>query len=150
MKKIVTLCAVVGASALLAACSSNQTDNNIVGSYLLVSVNDQPIPNAIPPVLNITQDSSVTNIQLNGKMCNIFNGQAIYQNGVLQAADGVAMTRVFCNEPTLNQLDTVIGDMLSKGANVEKVNGKLVLKSGNNTLVYQQQNLPMTQKDNTK
>jgi len=151
MKKIATLCAVVGVSALLAACTTHKKiDNNIVGSYVLVAVNDQPIPNSIPPVLNISRDSSITTIQLNGKMCNVFNGQAIYQNGVLKAADGVAMTRVFCDEPTLNQLDTVIGDMLRKGAYVEKANGQLVLRTTDNTLVYEQQDLPMTQKDNTR
>lgn len=152
MKKIMTLTAIVGLSVLLAACSNtkNNTDKSIVGSYVLVSVNDQPLPNTIPPVLNVTEDSDVTKIQVDGKMCNIFNGQAIYQNGVLQAADGVAMTRVFCSEPVLNDLDKLIGDMLTNGAQVEKQKDQLVLKSGENTLIYQQKNVPLTQKDDTK
>lgn len=152
MKINAKLCAVVGVAGLLAACSNGPkaADQSIAGSYVLVSLNDQPLPNSIPPVLNVTESSEVTKIDINGKMCNIFNGQAIYQNGVLQAANGVAMTRMYCSETALNELDTLIGNMLASGAKVEKVDGKLILKSGNNTLVYQQKELPMTHKDNTK
>lgn len=151
MKKVATLCAIAGISVLLAACANEKkTDDSIVGSYTLVSSNDEPIQNSIPPVLNITEASDVTKIQIAGQMCNFFNGQAVYQNGVLQAADGIAATRMYCSEAELNNLDNVFGQMLANGAQVEKVNGKLILTSGHNTLTYKQNMQPLTQKDNTK
>lgn len=151
MKKVATLCAIAGISVLLAGCANEKkVDNSIIGSYVLVSANDEPIQNSIPPVLNITEDSDVTRIKIAGQMCNFFNGQAIYQNGVLQASDGVAATRMYCSEAELNNLDNIFGQMLGNGAQVEKVNGKLILTSGHNTLVYKQKVQPLTQRDNTK
>lgn len=149
MKKFVTLVAIVGLSSVLAACaSSNNKDASIAGSYVLVSANDQPIPQTIPPVINLSVNDDLTQVKINGKMCNVFNGNTTYNNGILQG--NFMMTRALCSEPVLNALDTQVGLMFAQGAKVEKVDGKLVLTSGNNKLVYQQQYLPMTSKDNTK
>lgn len=153
MKKMATLCTIASISVLLAACSNEKkevTDTNIIGSYVLVSSNDEPIQRVIPPELKITEDSDITKIKIEGQMCNFFNGQTIYQNGVLQAADGIAVTRMYCSEEELNNLDNIFGQMLANGAQVEKVNGKLIISSGHNTLVYKQKAQPLTQKDNTK
>ncbi|RKS86895.1 heat shock protein HslJ [Orbus hercynius] len=146
MKKLITLAAVVGVTSLLAACSSHSKNETIDGSYILVSANEQPLPQSIPPVINLSVNDDLTQVKVSGKMCNVFNGDTNYQNGVLQG--NFMMTRAMCSEPVLNALDTQISQMFAQGVKVEKVDGKLVFTSGNNTLVYQP--LQLTSKDNTK
>ncbi|WP_392559313.1 META domain-containing protein [Orbus mooreae] len=150
MKKFVTLVAILGLSSVLAACSSSNQNKaeTIEGSYVLISANDQTLPQSIPPVIDLSVSDDLTEVQIKGKMCNLFNGNANYQNGVLQG--NFMMTRALCNEPELNALDMQVSQMFAKGVKVQKSDDKLILTSGTDTLVYQQKALPMTQKDNTK
>ena len=74
-------------------------------------------------------------MQISGAMCNRFFGQATLQGDQLKA-EGLAMTRMMCNEPQLNALDNQFGQMLSSGAQVSLNGQQLTLKSDQHTLIY--------------
>lgn len=145
MKKLVTLVAILGVASVLSACSSTHQnkDETIDGSYILVSANDQQLPETIPPVINLSVSDDLTQVVVSGKMCNVFNGNAAYQGGVLQG--NFMMTRALCSEQALNALDLQVGQMFANGAKVEKSGDHLILTSGNDKLVYKAVTAPAQQ-----
>lgn len=74
-------------------------------------------------------------MQISGSMCNRFFGQATL-NGDQLKAEGLAMTRMMCAEPQLNELDNQLGQMLHTGAQVSLNGQQLTLKNEQHTLVY--------------
>ena len=83
-------------------------------SYELVAVNGkafEPAKGGAAPHIEFGENMHVT-----GKMCNNFFGQAaISKRGVL-TAKGVGMTRKFCENAVLNNLDNDIALLLEGGA----------------------------------
>jgi len=74
-------------------------------------------------------------MQISGAMCNRFFGEATLTGDQLKS-EGLAMTRMMCSEPQLNELDNQIGQMLTKGAQVSFNGQQLTLKSDQHTLTY--------------
>ncbi|HAP82544.1 MAG TPA: heat-inducible protein, partial [Enterobacteriaceae bacterium] len=64
-----------------------------------------------------------------------FMGQGKLDGNVLKV-DGMASTRMLCAEPELNQLDILIGEMLTSGATVDAKSQSLILSNQQHTLVY--------------
>lgn len=141
MKKLIFIAALV----VLAACSQDnsmtQNTSNVQvkdiqhHNYVLVAIDGKPYvtaKNAMSPNIAFGQNMNIT-----GSMCNNFFGQGALNDGVL-TAKGVGMTRKFCSDPTLNQLDQTIGQLLENGAKVTlKDNGKnLVLSNDAATLEF--------------
>lgn len=83
-------------------------------NYELVTVNGkafEPVKGGAAPHIAFGE-----NMQITGAMCNNFFGQAaISKRGVL-TAKGVGMTRKFCGDATLNNLDNDIALLLEGGA----------------------------------
>lgn len=141
MKKLVSIAALL----LVTACSqdSGMTQNtmNITAkdlqhhNYVLVAVDGKAYStkkNATSPNIEFGEKMNIT-----GSMCNNFFGQGQLKNSVL-TAKGVGMTRKFCNDKTLNELDQKIGQLLDAGATVAlKDNGQfLVLSNDKTTLEF--------------
>lgn len=144
MKKILT--AALGA-LLLTGCG--QTTGNTVKvspealmhhRYVLESVDGKPFSSQQPINKRAQTLSFGENLHISGKMCNSFSGQGVLNDNVLKVSQ-IAMTRMFCTNSQLNQLDQTIGKMLMGGANITLENDKLILKANGNTLVYQRQDL---------
>lgn len=141
--KMATTCAVFGVTALLSACTNHHNANysDLVGHrFVLVAVNDMPLLSVAPPVIEFSSEVQSTRLKVLGKMCNDFSGPANYSQNILQA-DGLVMTRAICDDLILNKLDVQITQMFIQGINVKIVADKLVLKSGNTTLTYKQEDI---------
>lgn len=74
-------------------------------------------------------------LQVSGSMCNRFIGQGELHGDVL-SVKGLAATRMLCTEPRLNELDALIGEMLTKGAKVSLTPHRLELSTTRHTLSY--------------
>jgi len=99
--------------------------------FVLESVNGVAIkPSAVPPEMSFGEKMAVS-----GVMCNRFSGQGKLSEGELKVK-GMAMTRKLCSEPQLNELDATIGDMLSKGAQVDLTEDQLTLATAEKTLMF--------------
>ncbi len=123
MKKLILSTA---ALFIIAACSSgatnmSQLDTKIATvpelqhhNYILVSVNGKefkPGKGDFIPSIAFSEDMKVT-----GTMCNNFFGQATLSSRGILRAKGAGMTRKFCEDEMLNQLDTDMGQLLELGA----------------------------------
>ncbi|HFZ8993378.1 TPA: heat shock protein HslJ [Citrobacter freundii] len=133
MNKIVTL---AGLSLLLAGCVS---DSKVVVNpdqlqhhrFVLESVNGKAVPGGEnAPELSFGEDMAIA-----GRMCNRFHGQGKLSDGELKAK-GVAMTRMLCSDPQLNELDHIISAMLTEGAQVDLTADQLTLATAEQTLMY--------------
>ncbi|MDK9363984.1 MULTISPECIES: heat shock protein HslJ [Lelliottia] len=103
--------------------------------FVLESVNGVAIkPSAVPPEMSFGEKMAVS-----GVMCNRFSGQGKLSEGELKVK-GMAMTRKLCTEPQLNELDATIGDMLSKGAQVDLTEDQLTLATAEKTLMFKRAN----------
>ncbi|HEY4437892.1 MAG TPA: heat shock protein HslJ [Lelliottia sp.] len=99
--------------------------------FVLENVNGVAIkPSAVPPEMSFGEKMAVS-----GVMCNRFSGQGKLSEGELKVK-GMAMTRKLCTEPQLNELDATIGDMLSKGAQVDLTEDQLTLATAEKTLMF--------------
>lgn len=133
MKKLVALSLV---SLALAGCvnpgkASVQAEQLEGNRFVLESVNGVAIkPSAVPPEMSFGKKMAVS-----GVMCNRFSGEGKLSEGELKVK-GVAMTRKLCVEPQLNELDATIGDMLSKGAQVDLTEDQLTLATAEKTLMF--------------
>lgn len=133
MKKLVALSLV---SLALAGCvnpgkASVQAEQLEGYRFVLESVNGVAIkPSAVPPEMSFGKKMAVS-----GVMCNRFSGQGKLSEGELKVK-GVAMTRKLCTEPQLNELDATIGDILSKGAQVDLTEDQLTLATAEKTLMF--------------
>ena len=142
MKKILLSAAVL---LLTAACSQDggmSQDSTSVSAkdlqhhnYVLTAIDGKAYltkKNAMSPNIAFGEKMNIT-----GSMCNNYFGQGILKDGVL-TAKGVGMTRKFCSDATLNQLDQKIGQLLDGGAKITlKDNGQnLVLSNDKTTLEF--------------
>ena len=142
MKKLATICAVLGTAALLSACTSNKTSNDDLAGhrYVLSTASTNVLTVAAPPVIEFYPLVQNDRLKVVGKMCNNFNGIATYRNGILHA-DNLVMSRAICSETVLNMLDVEISKMFIQGIKVEKRGDQLVLRSGRTTLIYKQEDI---------
>lgn len=133
MQKIVTL---VALSMLMAGCVSNSkvsvnSDQLQHHRFVLQSVNGKPFPaSKNPPELSFGEKMTVS-----GKMCNRFSGEGKLSDGELKVKE-MAMTRMMCADPQLNELDNTISTMLRKGAQVDLTANQLTLATAEHTLTY--------------
>ncbi|HFI4751823.1 TPA: heat shock protein HslJ [Escherichia coli] len=74
-------------------------------------------------------------MMISGSMCNRFSGEGKLSNGEL-TAKGLAMTRMMCANPQLNELDNTISEMLKEGAQVDLTANQLTLATAKQTLTY--------------
>ncbi|KUX60302.1 hypothetical protein AWF89_13280 [Escherichia coli] len=63
------------------------------------------------------------------------SGEGKLSNGEL-TAKGLAMTRMMCANPQLNELDNTISEMLKEGAQVDLTANQLTLATAKQTLTY--------------
>jgi heat shock protein HslJ len=113
MKKVA---AFVALSLLMAGCVSNDkiavTPEQLQHHrFVLESVNGKPVTSdKNPPEISFGEK-----MMISGSMCNRFSGEGKLSNGEL-TAKGLAMTRMMCANPQLNELDNTISEMLKEGA----------------------------------
>lgn len=141
MKKLV---AVTFLSLALAGCvnpgkASVQPEQLQNHRFVLENVDGKAITKtATQPEISFSALSDISlikNITVSGVMCNSYNGQGKLSEGALTVKT-LAMTRKLCTDPQLNELDQVIGDMLSKGAQVDLTEDQLTLATAEKTLMF--------------
>ena len=141
MKKLV---AVTFLSLALAGCvnpgkASVQPEQLQNHRFVLENVDGKAITKtATQPEISFSPLSDISlikNITVSGVMCNSYNGQGKLSEGALTVKT-LAMTRKLCTDPQLNELDQVIGDMLSKGAQVDLTEDQLTLATAEKTLMF--------------
>ena len=125
MKKVAAL---VALSLLMAGCVSSDkiavTPEQLQHHrFVLESVNGKPVT------------SFGEKMMISGSMCNRFSGEGKLSNGEL-TAKGLAMTRMMCANPQLNELDNTISEMLKEGAQVDLTANQLTLATAKQTLTY--------------
>ncbi|MBS7817375.1 META domain-containing protein [Wohlfahrtiimonas chitiniclastica] len=142
MKKLLLSAAVL---LLTAGCSHTMTDHDGKiataqdlehHNYVLVAIDGKAYKtaaNEMAPNIEFGEK-----MHLSGAMCNNFFGQGAIKEGVL-TAKGMGMTRKFCADATLNQLDQTIGQLLEKGATATLHNDgqRLVLSEGKTQLTFE-------------
>ena len=140
MKKILMSAATL---LLVTACASEgNTDLNSVTAtdlqhhnYVLTEIDGKAYrakKNAMSPNIAFGEKMNIS-----GQMCNNYFGQGELKNGVL-TTKGIGMTRKFCSDATLNQLDQKISQLLENGAKVSlEDDGKnLILSNDKTTLKF--------------
>ena len=139
MKKKVYLLAAV---ALLSGCVYNSKVSTGAEQlqhhrFVLESVDGKPLANIKTPLeLSFGQQTSIIHdLHVSGNMCNTFNGTGRVSGGALKVKD-LAMTRKFCTNPQLNELDKTLSTMLSEGAQVDLTESQLTLATAQHTLIY--------------
>ncbi|ERA28000.1 heat shock protein hslJ [Escherichia coli UMEA 3899-1] len=99
--------------------------------FVLESVNGKPVTSdKNPPEISFGEK-----MMISGSMCNRFSGEGKLSNGEL-TAKGLAMTRMMCANPQLNELDNTISKMLKEGAQVDLTANQLTLATAKQTLTY--------------
>ncbi|QQB93790.1 heat shock protein HslJ [Escherichia coli] len=127
MKKVA---AFVALSLLMAGCVSNDkiavTPEQLQHHrFVLESVNGKPVTSdKNPPEISFGEK-----MMISGSMCNRFSGGEL-------TAKGLAMTRMMCANPQLNELDNTISEMLKEGAQVDLTANQLTLATAKQTLTY--------------
>ncbi|KMV35695.1 heat shock protein HslJ [Franconibacter pulveris] len=134
MKKYVVpaLAAVVLAGCATPGHKAHVTAQQLVHHrYVLSTVDGAPLDAST----RMPEISFGENLHVAGSMCNRFMGQGELHGDVLKVK-GMASTRMLCAEPRLNELDTLIGEMLTQGAKVSQSQKTLVLETSQHTLTY--------------
>ena len=127
MKKVA---AFVALSLLMAGCVSNDkiavTPEQLQHHrFVLESVNGKPVTSdKNPPEISFGEK-----MMISGSMCNRFSGEG-------KLSKGLAMTRMMCANPQLNELDNTISEMLKEGAQVDLTANQLTLATAKQTLTY--------------
>ncbi|WP_058910228.1 heat shock protein HslJ [Entomohabitans teleogrylli] len=140
MKK---LAALMLASVALSGCAQSGSPSAVTAQqlqhhrFVLESVNGAALAT---PQGNKPEISFGENMHVSGSMCNRFTGQGALAGNQLTVA-GMASTRMLCADPQLNQLDQVIGELLTNGATISLAQQSLTLQNGQHTLVYKLQDL---------
>jgi len=135
MKKMIALVAI---SVVLSGCVRSGANNTTVKAeqlmqhrFVLGSVNGQAVDAGDhPPEIRFDKEMKVS-----GSMCNRFSGQGKLSEGKLTVKN-MAMTRMMCIQDQLNALDNTLGNMLSKGAQVDLTGNQLTLITADQTLIY--------------
>ncbi|ELY9421856.1 heat shock protein HslJ [Cronobacter dublinensis] len=125
------------AGMALAGCQSTSSSSHITPEtlqhhrYVLQTVNGAPLD----ATRRVPELSFGEKMHVSGSMCNRFMGQGELHGDRLKV-NGLASTRMLCAEPQLNELDKLIGEMLSQGATVSVEKQQLTLHYRQYTLVY--------------
>ncbi|WP_336295311.1 heat shock protein HslJ [Cronobacter dublinensis] len=125
------------AGMALAGCQSTSSSSHITREtlqhhrYVLQTVNGAPLD----ATRRVPELSFGEQMHVSGSMCNRFMGQGELHGDTLKV-NGLASTRMLCAEPQLNELDKLIGEMLSQGATVSVEKQQLTLHYRQYTLVY--------------
>lgn len=143
MKKILMSVATL---LLVTACASEGSemtkDSNSVTAkdiqhhnYVLTEIDGKAYrtaKNAMSPNIAFGEKMNIS-----GEMCNNYFGQGELKDGMLTVKN-IGMTRKFCSDATLNQLDQTIGQLLENGAKISlEDNGKnLILSNDKTTLKF--------------
>lgn len=80
--------------------------------------------------------SFTRNMRVSGMMCNRFFGQGELSSGQLTVKQ-LGSNRMLCSDPQLNNWDSLIGEVLMKGATVSLDGDRLTLTGTGHTLQYQ-------------
>ena len=132
MKKIVFLLA---AATLLAGCVYNSKvftggDQLQHHRFVLESVNGKNVASDKPLELSFGEK-----MHLSGNMCNRFTGEGKLSDGELKVKN-LAMTRMLCTSPQMNELDNLLSAMLHDGVQVDLTENQLTLATSHDSLVY--------------
>ncbi|EOY5376339.1 heat shock protein HslJ [Cronobacter dublinensis] len=125
------------AGMALAGCQSTSSSSHITPEtlqhhrYVLQTVNGAPLD----ATRRVPELSFGEKMHVSGSMCNRFMGQGELHGDTLKV-NGLASTRMLCAEQQLNELDKLIGEMLSQGATVSVEKQQLTLHYRQYTLVY--------------
>lgn len=124
-------------SLSLFACSTQSTNDKpvdiameIQNSWQLISVDGQDVSNEINSTLNIDDENKAT-----GKLaCNNFFGGVDLEQDQLTIAQ-MGSTRMLCDEAA-NNVEMIVTNVLSGGAQVEITDGNLKLVGEQHSLTY--------------
>ncbi|WP_406670067.1 heat shock protein HslJ [Raoultella terrigena] len=128
--------ALLAAGMLLSGCVYNSKVSTSAEQlqhhrFVLTSVNGQALKEGSKPLeLSFGEKTFVS-----GNMCNRFSGEGKVSDGELKVKE-LAMTRMLCADPQLNELDATLGKMLRDGAQVDLTENQLTLATADRTLVY--------------
>ncbi|MWN05289.1 META domain-containing protein [Gilliamella sp. Pas-s95] len=138
MKKTLLLISLFTIALVMSGChkSSKIQDTALMHHrFILISANGQHIPLDDQAELIFGEKMTIT-----GKMCNQFSGQVILDKNNIKGI-GVVMTKMVCNDDQLNQLDYIIDQLITNGAEINLSNNQLTLKNHENELIYQLKDL---------
>lgn len=133
MKKTIFILPLIATAFAISGCnkSNNIKDTDLMHHhFVLVKANGQEIVSDKYAELEFGENMIIT-----GKMCNLFSGKVALNDNVIKGA-GLAMTKMVCPDKELNELDTVIEDLIVKGAKIELTKDQLILKNEDNELTY--------------
>lgn len=127
--------ALLAAGMLLAGCVSTsdvttQPEQLQHHRFVLESVNGKNIRSDKPLELSFGEKMYVS-----GNMCNRFTGEGKLSDGELKVKN-LAMTRMLCTDPQMNQLDSLLSAMLHDGVQVDLTANQLTLATSHDSLVY--------------
>ncbi|NUF27112.1 heat shock protein HslJ [Gilliamella bombicola] len=137
MKKTLLIISLFTVALVMSGChkSSKIQDTDLMHHrFVLISANGQHIPLDEQAQLIFSEKMTIT-----GKMCNQFSGQVILDKNNIKGT--VAMTKMLCNDDQLNQLDYIIDQLITSGAEINLSNNQLTLKNHENELIYQLKDL---------
>ncbi|MBB1199404.1 heat shock protein HslJ [Enterobacteriaceae bacterium 89] len=135
MSSIKISVALLATGMLLAGCVSTskvttQPEQLQHHRFVLESVNGKDVNQAKPLELSFGE-----NMFVSGNMCNQFSGNAKLSDGDMKVKT-LAMSRMLCSDPQLNQLDALLGAMLKDGVQVDLTENQLTLATSHDSLVY--------------
>ncbi|MGL4724318.1 MAG: heat shock protein HslJ [Scandinavium sp.] len=127
--------ALLAAGMLLAGCVSTsdvttQPEQLQHHRFVLESVNGKNVTSDKPLELSFGEKMYVS-----GNMCNRFTGEGKLSDGELKVKN-LAMTRMLCTDPQMNQLDNLLSAMLHDGVQVDLTANQLTLATSHDSLVY--------------
>lgn len=125
----------LAAGMMLAGCVSTsnvttQPEQLQHHRFVLESVNGKNVTSQKPLELSFGE-----NMHISGNMCNQFTGDGKLSDGELKVKK-LAMTRMMCTDPQLNQLDNTLNAMLHDGVQVDLTENQLTLGTSHDSLVY--------------
>lgn len=99
-------------------------------SFVLSGFDGKPYEGKVVPTMMFNGEMRIA-----GNFCNRFMGQAQYSGGVL-LVEQMASTRMMCMDNYLNELENIIPQMLSNGADVDFDGQTLILRQGGHEAEY--------------
>lgn len=134
MKKTLLLISLFTLSLVMSGCNKSnkiQDTDLMHHRFVLIKSNDQEISSDEQAELIFGEKMTIT-----GKMCNQFSGQVTLNNDNIKGS-GLAMTKMLCSDEQLNQLDYILTQLITNGAEINLTNNQLTLKNNENELIYQ-------------
>lgn len=127
--------ALLAGGMLLAGCVSTsdvttQPEQLQHHRFVLESVNGKNVASDKPLELSFGEK-----MHLSGNMCNRFTGEGKLSDGELKVKN-LAMTRMLCTSPQMNELDNLLSAMLHDGVQVDLTENQLTLATSHDSLVY--------------